>query len=94
MSRYLETTDRSAQVGLDPLTDFEIIAARLYTGPMFEKYNGVLRGVNMPSVPFFASQLEKCRGNRYVDSIHCINLCLLKLAKVMKAAHRVLEGHP
>ena len=70
------------------MLDEELIAARLYTGPMFEKYNGVLRGLNVKV--FAAKMKEDCQGNLYVDTIHCINLCLLKLGKVVDAPKHVL----
>lgn len=38
------------------ITREEVIAARLYTGPLFEKYNAVLRGLNS-GVPFLRGQL-------------------------------------
>ena len=41
-----------------PLTTDEIIGARLYTGPMFEKYNGVMRGLRS-GVPFLERQLVR-----------------------------------
>ena len=40
------------------LTTDEIIGARLYTGPLFEKYNAVMRGLN-GGVPFLRRQLVR-----------------------------------
>ena len=74
-----------AQLGQPPLSDEEFYGGRLYTGPLFEKYNGVLRG--LPNrVPFFVTgYMERCLGNRYVATIHAINRCLVKLSKVTPA---------
>ena len=71
-------------MGLDPLTDAELIGARLYTGPMFVKYNGVLRGKNLSFAAWCLGK-DLCDGNHYIDTIHSINLALLKLAKIVKA---------
>jgi len=38
----------------------EIIAARLYTGPLFEKYNAVLRGVSTSSTYLRAQLIQLC----------------------------------
>ena len=43
-----ERNERNAQLsekGLDPLQEEELVAARLYTGPMYVKYNWVLRSI-------------------------------------------------
>ena len=38
----------------------ELVGGRLYTGPLFVKYNGVLRGLDSP-VPFLKnSMIELC----------------------------------
>jgi hypothetical protein len=60
LSEFREAMDeKNAQlqaVKQPPMTTEELIGARLYTGPLFEKYNAVLRGVNS-TVPFLRSQL-------------------------------------
>ena len=60
LSEFTEAMDeKNAQlqaVKQPPMTTEELIGARLYTGPLFEKYNAVLRGVNS-TVPFLRSQL-------------------------------------
>ena len=38
--------------------------ARRYTGPLFEKYNAVLRGLPNRVEDFVSCYMEKCRGNR------------------------------
>lgn len=56
-------------------------------GPMFVKYNGVLRGVS-GTVPFLTAQMEKlCGTNRYVTTLHTINSAIVKMGKVMKAGN-------
>ena len=73
------------------VTDEEFIGARLYTGPMFMKYNTVLRGVH-GKVPFFQTCFEKlCLGNRYVTTLHVIASALSKLA-LLGACETVYRG--
>ena len=67
-----------------PLLDAEIIGARLYTGPMFEKYNSVLR--RFTQAPFLVETFNRlCAGNTYTTTIHAINSALVKLSKVTTA---------
>ena len=69
----------------------EIIGARLYTGPMFFKYNNVLRGLES-DVPFLRSQFEKlCLGNTYATTLHVINSAVVKLGKLTFAG-KVYRG--
>ena len=70
----------------------ELIAARLYTGPMFVKYNGVLRGVSEGAPPFFQTRLkELCVGNLYTATLHVINGALVSLSQ-LTVAHKVYRG--
>jgi hypothetical protein len=55
----------------------EIIALRLYTGPMFWKYNAVLR-------KFPKDVVEGLRGNGYTTTIHAIVSGIVKLSQIMK----------
>jgi len=56
---------RLRRLGVRPLFEDELVGARLYTGPMFLKYNLVLRGGVPGAAPFFAAQFERLtRGNR------------------------------
>ena len=55
----------------------EIVALILYTGPMFVKYNAVLRG-------FPEAAVEALKGNKYTTTIYCIVSGIIKLSKVMK----------
>ena len=54
--------------GAPPLGLLEFHAARLYTGPMFVKYNGTLRGLP-GKVPMLTKQFESiCQGNTYTTT--------------------------
>jgi hypothetical protein len=52
------------RLGQTRLLQCEMTAGRLYTGPLYVKYNGALRGLQLPAV--FAAQLtDLCRSNKY-----------------------------
>eukprot|EP00283_Hemiselmis_rufescens_P012404 CAMPEP_0173446888 /NCGR_PEP_ID=MMETSP1357-20121228/37552_1 /TAXON_ID=77926 /ORGANISM="Hemiselmis rufescens, Strain PCC563" /LENGTH=137 /DNA_ID=CAMNT_0014413231 /DNA_START=18 /DNA_END=428 /DNA_ORIENTATION=- len=55
----------------------EVIALQLYTGPMYGKYNAVLRGTP-PEV------VKALRGNTYACTISCIVSGIKKLSQVMR----------
>ena len=56
--------------------------ARLYTGPMFVKYNAVLRGHGSP-IPFLRKGFDDlCMGNTYTTTLHVINSSIVKLSKL------------
>ena len=63
----------------------ELMGARLYTGPMYVKYNATLRGVRSSKAAEFARWYASCRGNRYATSLHVINSALHKMSKVCGA---------
>ena len=89
-----EVDTHLAAVGVPPIRDDEFIALRLYTGPMFEKYCAVLRGLPGFSA-FLTSKYEAlCAGNRYCATIHAINDALIKLSRVSTAQklYRGLAG--
>jgi len=54
--RMEQQNKRIRAVGGDELQMFEVIGGRLYTGPLFVKYNGVLRGLDSP-VPFLKNDM-------------------------------------
>ena len=54
----------------------ELIALRLYTGPMFCKYNAVLR-------KFPKEMYEGLHGNGYTTTIHAIVSGIIKLSQIM-----------
>jgi hypothetical protein len=59
------------------LREEEVIALLLYTGPMFKKYNAVLRR-------FPQDTYEALLGNTYTTTIYCIVSGVIKLSKHMK----------
>ena len=69
-------------LGLPPITDAELIGLRLYTGPMFEKYNNMLRylGAHLPFMKRFFEETNK--GNRYTNTVHTISEAIGKLSKL------------
>lgn len=71
----------------------ELIGARLYTGPMFEKYNGRLRYYTGDK--FLQDRCKVlCKENMYTTTLHVINSALIKLGKVLpaKKVYRGLTG--
>ena len=80
------------EAGSSPLNLEEFCAARLYTGPLYMKYNGCLRGILPDSPQFFQIAYERlCQGNNYATTIHTINLALVKLSMLQKV-QRVYRG--
>ena len=68
----------------------ELIGARLYTGPMYMKYNSVLRAGS--GVPYIVkTNAELCRGNQYTTTLHVINSSIVKLGKITRAC-KVYRG--
>jgi len=70
----------------------EFICARLYTGPMYRKYNAVLRGLN----PKASKQLKDdftdlCGNNKYSTTLHSVNSAVVKLGKLTKVT-KVYRG--
>ncbi len=68
----------------------ELVGGRLYTGPMYAKYNAVLRAKS--GDPFLINVCESlCMGNSYTTTIHATNSCVIKLSKLTKAG-KVYRG--
>ena len=66
---------RLRETGSSELIVEEVLAGRLYTGPMYEKYNAVLRAKS--GNEFLMGKCAKqCKGNLYVTTIHAINSCV------------------
>jgi hypothetical protein len=63
---------RSPEVERSDVTDAEIVALRLYTGPMYVKYNAVLRGMAVATAG----------GTIYSSTVHLICSGLQKLSRV------------
>eukprot|EP00962_Isochrysis_galbana_P003816 scaffold1069_cov129-Isochrysis_galbana.AAC.4 len=83
------------------MTEEELIGGRLYTGPLFVKYNSVLRGCRESDPPGLREPFKKlCGGpqdekpNLYTTTLHVINSCIIKLSKLTKATpvYRGLAG--
>ena len=71
-----------------PLLPSGFVALRLYTGPMFFKYNTVLRGADVEGccIPYFQGLFMKlCHGNVYKNTMHAITAGIAKMAKLSKA---------
>ena len=73
------------KLGYTPIRDVEFFGARLYTGPLFEKYCAVLRGIPGFSAFLTNKYHELCMGNRYCSTIHAINDAFIKMSRVTKA---------
>jgi hypothetical protein len=75
-----------------PVGEAELVACRLYTGPLYVKYNGVLRAAaerrsGGTKAARFAERFEElCKGNRYVTTLHSCNSSVVKLGKLTRAA--------
>eukprot|EP00445_Apocalathium_hangoei_P041850 CAMPEP_0203973722 /NCGR_PEP_ID=MMETSP0359-20131031/99736_1 /ASSEMBLY_ACC=CAM_ASM_000338 /TAXON_ID=268821 /ORGANISM="Scrippsiella Hangoei, Strain SHTV-5" /LENGTH=963 /DNA_ID=CAMNT_0050911887 /DNA_START=80 /DNA_END=2970 /DNA_ORIENTATION=- len=68
----------------------ELLGARLYTGPMFVKYNAVLRSFTKSE--FMVKQFKDlCADNLFVTTLHAINSAFIKLSK-LQAAQVVYRG--
>ena len=60
---------RLGELGEPHMIVEELWGARLYTGPLFVKYNGVLRGISS-RVPFLVSTFQTlCQGNQYTTCV-------------------------
>lgn len=80
-----EAVDRRlVAAGEQPLSEPEFIALRLYTGPLFRKYNAVLRskcGVKFLEKVFH----DVCLSNTYATTIHVLTAAIIKLGKIVPA---------
>lgn len=75
----------------------EFVAARLYTGPMFEKYNASIRGgsTQLKQADFMKNIFSKlCKGNRFSTTIQAVNSSLIKLSKLthVQKVYRGVSG--
>mmetsp|Transcript_24188 Transcript_24188/g.70892 ORF Transcript_24188/g.70892 Transcript_24188/m.70892 type:complete len:652 (-) Transcript_24188:3-1958(-) len=90
-----EVTAQLRKQAMPAMIKEELIGARLYTGPMFQKYNCVMRGVG-DGRPDWAQQLfqELCQGNTYTTTIWVINSVIVKLGKltVPEKVYRGVSG--
>ena len=68
----------------EPMVLEEAIGARLYSGPMYEKYNLVLR--SRSGNEYMLGRFKKeCQGNTYTTTLHAINSAVVKLSKLTQA---------
>jgi hypothetical protein len=76
--------------GAKKLQTVEFVASRLYTGPMFMKYNTALRMCGKD--PRFVEEFKKLNhGNMYTTTLHVINSAIVKLGKIT-AQSKVYRG--
>lgn len=79
------------------LTLWEAVAARLYAGPMYVKYNGVLRSYSSDKskaagTAFWTKQCQQLtKGNTYVCTIFAANSAAIKLSKLTPVSYH--NGH-
>ena len=82
----LRVSDRLHAVGAPAFSRAMLVGGRLYTGPLFVKYNAILRGVKEGAPAFFRKKLDElCGDNRYTTSIHVINAALVSLSQLTRA---------
>ena len=95
MEELMELNERIAnsrlrKEGHNELIEEEVLAGRLYTGPMYQKYNAVLRACTGDA--YLVDCAKKiCRGNSYQTTIHAINSAVIKLSKLTQAG-KVYRG--
>ena len=79
---------------VDYLQEVEFIGARLYTGPLYIKYNACLRGMGVAAMEKRWNEI--CLGNRYTTTLHVINSAVVKLGKLQVAekVYRGVTGEP
>ncbi|KAL1495719.1 hypothetical protein AB1Y20_016582 [Prymnesium parvum] len=89
-----DTAQRLAAVDCTPLVRDDLIAARLYTGPMYTKYKVASIAVRSPDAALAAEFGRLCHGNRYTATLHRLNCALLKLGRIQRLApvYRCLAG--
>ena len=68
----------------------EFLGAVLYTGPMFQKYNAVLRAKTKDEY-LVGLWKKQCGKNTYTTTIHAISSAVIKLSKLSKAG-KVYRG--
>ena len=73
----------------------EVIACRLYTGPLFQRYNTALRGLSLGDQNArFRAAFDEMGRNYYTTTLHVINSSIVKLGKLTQAGmcYRGLAG--
>ena len=59
----------------EQLTVPEMIGAHLYTGPLFQKYNAVLRSFTN-NEKMIEIRKKLCKGNSYATTLHVVDLVM------------------
>ena len=79
-----EINERLNRVGLPNMTTVELIACRLYTGPMGMKYNRMLRAHTAGGRQPWRWEVEAklSMGNAYPTTMHVIQSAIAKLGKI------------
>jgi NLR family CARD domain-containing protein 3 len=88
-----ELNAKLQSMGEPELLLWEMIGSRLYTGPMFAKYNTVLRGLGAGKHAVDTHMVSQftalCKGNMYPTTLHVINSSIIKLSKVCRPNNRM-----
>ena len=83
-SKFDGICSRLRAVGEQPLSKEEFYALRCYTGPLFVKYNTILRAGS--GVEFFKSKVASlCMGNYYPTTLSLLYAAIIKMGKVTPA---------
>ncbi len=81
-----QINDRLHRIGLPSMTMTEVIACRLYAGPMGVKYNKMIRAHTAGHRKGQEWRLEEekrlIKGNKYPTTIHVIQSAIAKLGKI------------
>jgi hypothetical protein len=89
---------RLKELSQPAMIDAALIGGRLYTGPLYVKYNSVLPGCRESDALYWQTKFKELCGpapdgdfNRYTTTLHVINSCIVKMSKLTKAT-RVYRG--
>jgi len=84
MAKRDEVNAGLTAVGEQRLSRVEFLSLRMYTGPLYMKYNGCLR--SFCGVKFMEDQFKKlCQGNHYTTTINVLTGAIIKMGKIMPA---------
>eukprot|EP00966_Prymnesium_polylepis_P083249 1928447-Prymnesium_polylepis.1 len=84
-----QINDELKRSQVDPLSPEEVIALRLRTGPMWHKYNAVLRSASNAKN---STAQQLCQGNQYTTTLYLLNSAIYKLSKVLPDIQTVWRG--
>ena len=78
-----------AEMAESPLRPNGFVSLRLYTGPLYVKYNAVLRGLppglNQKALPALADRWHQlCKSNTYMYTLHAITAAISKLSRLTR----------